>query len=555
MEIDLRRNGQLTISQSKEISLLEPEVRNEYNAFIGELAEKNNLSGLAWLLQATCRNTHLSLIHDSFCRIKLLKNILMRGEHIERVLVDSKSLMSICESIVHEYKSDAKVKLTGNARYGRLILFRNIIKSAWLLLNIYVWPKVIRGKRVPNSPIIYLDNFIFIDSFDSKGELNDRYYPGLIDGVISGDIKNKIWYVSTMIGIKTPKHFRSIFNSIRQSSQNIIVKEDWLTLGDYIYSFISSLILPLKIKKIPLWGNVNVDELVVDELKIDRCSTSLNNSLLQYIFIKRLRKSGIDLDMVIDWNENQTIDRAVNLAVKKYYPGVKVKGYQGYVVPDFYACKDPTCYELEAGTVPDEICVVGQAFVENKKLNCRKLNINVVPAFRFLNIHKVKNTGYRDSNLIVIVLPISIDECKEIIEISEKLTVLLGTEYRFIVKQHPTYTREKFQFLLPKAKNKVFTYTNETTYELLKKCRLLVSASSSVCLEAAISGTPVAIIGSRSGPVKNPLANFDALKAWKVCYSELDIEHFLAETNHDINVPADNYFEPVTEDGLGKLLA
>ena len=59
-----------------------------------------------------------------------------------------------------------------------------------------------------------------------------------------------------------------------------------------------------------------------------------------------MKKSGLLIKKVVDWNENQVIDRSLNLAIRKYYPGVKILGYQGYVVSEYYVSHSPADYEL-----------------------------------------------------------------------------------------------------------------------------------------------------------------------------------------------------------------
>ena len=68
-----------------------------------------------------------------------------------------------------------------------------------------------------------------------------------------------------------------------------------------------------------------------EEVFNERGSFSITQSLLIYKFIERVRNKNIKLKGLIDWYENQNIDRALYLGVKEYYPGVKVKGYLGFV--------------------------------------------------------------------------------------------------------------------------------------------------------------------------------------------------------------------------------
>jgi len=552
MELDLRKNGKMTIDQAKEITENEPEVRKEYTNYIGELAKANKISDLKWLLQVTCRNTHLSLIHDRFCRLRLLDRVLKRGDVLAKVFVDSSGFGRVCERAIEKHNSKAEVIVNDSKRLGRFYIFTNLIKSLYVIFNLFLWPKIISGKRIPVGPVIFLDSFLFIDSFDNNGELKDRYYPGLIENLPESEIK-KVWYAPNLIGLRTAKQYRSIFKSIKSAPQNFLMKEDWLKLSDYLVALYFTFKLPKSIHILPLWNGIKVDEIVMEEVNIDKGSHALLVSILFHMFFKRLKEHNVKLEIVIDWSENQVLDRSLNLAMKKYYPDIVVKGYQGYVVPDYYACKDPAPYEDYANTVPDEICVIGQAFYKDKKKYCANTKVSTAPAFRFSNIHNPTYLNCTKCPEIFIVLPISLPESKEIVDMCIKLEQVLKGQYSFIIKQHPSYTKERLISALPELLDNSFKFSDKSLYEHLCRCSLLVSSSSSVCLEATVLGIPVAIVGSLSGSVMNPLANLEELP-WKICYNEIDIVEFLDSDFPKKKQDIDFYFEPITPDSVKKFL-
>jgi hypothetical protein len=551
MNVDLRRVGLLSLENAKEINNIEPSVRIEYNSYIEKLLDLNKVQGLTWLLQATCRNTLKSLIHDSFCRIKLLDNILKRGEVVDKVLVDSKSMISACKQVIRINKSSAIVTLKSSYYFDFFIV--KMVKSFFYICYSYFVPKLITGGENPIGSIIYLDNFIFTNSFNKDGSLIDRYYPGLLQSINNKEIKNKIWYAPTLIGIRSLRQHIAIFKSIRKCKSNFLLKEDFLYLSDYMEAFKTSITLSKTIKKIPTWNNINVSDIINIELLAEKGSPALVNTILMYIFIKRLRLSNIDVSMVIDWNENQVIDRAINLGFRKYYPGVIIKGYQGYVVPDYYACKDPTCYEVKAGTIPDEICVIGRRFVESKKKYCKEVNVSVAPAFRFSGVHGAKDHNNLCNNVLVI-LPISLKDSKDIILMSDKFSKLTNGKYRLILKQHPSYTVKNFIKLIPESLNVCFEMSEKPVHDLLTYCTMLISSWSSVCLEAAVLDIPVAISGSLSGPSMNPLYDLKEIKIWRLCYNETDLLNYIESDSCNSKININNYFNPVTTNSVNDFI-
>ncbi len=551
MQLDLRRNGRLTVKQSKHISNIEKSVRLEYNHYITEIARINSTTGLDWLNRVLCRNTHLSLLLEAFCRIRLLEYVLASDNRIKTILVDSKAMKTVCTRVVNSKGSAVNVVANDLVKFD-FSLARNIVKSCYMIINLFIWPKLIMGKTTPTGPVVYLDTFLFIDSFDTLGKYQDRYYPGLSDCI---DDKEKVWYAPTLIGFIFPQQFWRIFKSIRSCSKQFLMKEDWLTIKDYLKAIIYSYRIPENIKHIPVWNTLDIKELVQEEIRKDKFSMALINPILIYLFIKRLKMAKVDLEVVVDWNENQVIDRALVLGVKEFYPGVKVNGYQGYIVPDFYTCKDPTEIECLSGTVPDEIYVIGKQFVEGKKQYCHSLNVSVAPAFRFSNIHKINLNERKPSNEILVILPISLEESNEIILMCIQLIQRIGSQYRFYIKQHPSYTRERILSLFPNIKHSSLHFVNRSLHQHLLSANLLISASSSVCIEAALMGVSVAIVGSRSGPAMNPLETLTELKNWRVCYGVTDIEYLLSEKNTQDMPVLENYFYPVNCEKVSALLS
>jgi hypothetical protein len=541
MELDLRPNGKLPIEYCRYISEIEEPTRLKYNEYTSNLITSNSIKSMGWFNRLTCRNTHLSNLLHCFCRIELLKYALAANKGIDRVRVDSFGMYKASQRIVKSMNSGATVVLSKSNSVNSSPI-SNFLKSCYKLANSFIWPKLFGVKKIPNEKIIYLDTFLFIDSFDANNTYQDRYYPG-IEKLVKD--KNKIWYSPTLIGINHPKNFYHLFKAIRSSSKQFLIKEEWLKFSDYISAIFLSFTLTRTITSIPLLDNLKIEELVNEEIRKDKFSMDIINPILIYLFIKRLKMSNIEIELVVDWNENQVIDRALIMGIRKFYSDTRIHGYQGYIVPDFYACKDPTVIEYESKTLPDEIFVIGKKFIEDKKKYCSSLSVSVAPAFRFSEIKKIKREPKKISNTIILILPISIKESKEIINIGLKLNKLIGNEYDFYLKQHPTYTREKLFKVFPEIKNSSIKILNKGLYSLLSETKLLISSSSSVCIEASIIGIKVAIIGSRSGPAMNPLKALEGFTNWQVCYTEKEVLNLLLSPTIKVNIETEDYLSSV----------
>jgi len=547
IELDLRRNGMLSISDAKKITELEPIVRNSYNHFVGELAKKNSLYEEQWLLRVTCRNTYLSLIHDRFCRLALLEDKLNSGEQLGIIKLDSFSMEEPVKQLLSQAGCNAAITIDGY-RIVEIIkmkscLLLNILKNIYFCLNSWFWIKFFPRMNVTNKDIVLLDSFLVGD--------HDRYYTGLLENV-SVETKETIYYLPTLFGIRYPWEWLSKFRRVHGSDENILLKESWLKFSDYLLSIYKSIFLANSIKIIPSWRGVNVFSIVKEELSLDKGSFFITNSLLIIISFKRYKEAGIKVKGVVDWFENQVIDRALSLGVKKYYPTVTIKGYMGFVAGEYYAGLTPMLYESKNKVLPDEILLVGSYFREKMKKSCPWLKISIGPAFRFQSIIDFKQDERISKSTILLAMPMLLNESKRIIKLAS--SIKLNSQYVWKIKVHPTISEERFKKMVPESCDKKFVFVNETLSNVLQETKLLVTVESSAALEAVGCGVPVAIIGSRSGPTINPLLGVVSDSYWSVCYRS---EELLDAITRDFSVEKldlSNYLEPVTKKGVMEMM-
>ena len=109
------------------------------------------------------------------------------------------------------------------------------------------------------------------------------------------------------------------------------------------------------------------------------------------IYFLKLKQDKVNLSLVIDWYENQKIDKGFNLGKNIFFPKVKCKGYVGFV-NDFstlfhYA---PSYLEAKNKLLPNEILLIGKKIKPYFRRFNGDLKIKVVPAMRNLDFYKKK---------------------------------------------------------------------------------------------------------------------------------------------------------------------
>ena len=546
--LDLRKDGLLSIDDSETITEIKDTIGVEYNYFIEDFINLNRLSGKQLLTQATSRNTYVSLIYDSMCRLALLEHVLKNGRSILYIYIDNCSLKEPVEQLLNRYRSGAEIIVKNKKQNKIFTIYGNFFKNIYICLNMYIWSSLFSRKKKPSGDIIVLDTFILANSFDNKCKFIDRSYEGLIDN-ISSSIGSKVWYMATLSGYKYPWDLVKIFYKIHKTKSNIFIKEHWITLNDYIYAIRKSITLTNSLKNIPKWRGLSLSEVVKNEIVNDKCSNSITQAVLMYISIRRYKESEINIVSAIDWFENQTIDRGFYLGMREFFPNSYIKGYLGFVPEDYYIGIFPTCYENNAGIIPDELLVIGDAYVNSLKRFCPTLKVSSSPAFRFQNM---LNCSRKNNKYIVIALPLKKEEAVNIINIVAKIN--FNNSYKLVIRPHPATLKTHVKRILsPLANNKFQIYEGQI-HKLLEEARLLITSASSVAMEAVACGVYVAVIGNRSGPTINRLYGLVDNCYWSICYTSKHIEKLLTRDLIINDIDVYDYFKPVTSKEVVKMM-
>jgi hypothetical protein len=530
MQLDLGNKGGLSIEDSILIDKIAPEVQNEYNKLVENLISDNALCRLDLLLSVVSRNPHHSSILSTLCKVLLLEKKLKRGDDISLIIIESPILIPTINSVLDKFNQKIPVRVRHKFPHILLIFFSGIkfIKSIYLIIISWLWPRLTKSYKIqPKESILFIDSFILPGSFTKEGDFVDRYYTGY-DQNLNNAQRKKIWYSPTLFGLKTLGQCLKMSIQAKKSKHNFIFQESWLTLYDYIYAFCLTIVVPFKVKNSPLFMGHNIHQLLINEARKDILSPSLTMAICKYRFIKNLRKAGIEICHVVDWHENQTIDKALNLGFHKYYPDVIVKGYQGHVSPSYDTHKVPQSYEIENGTLPNQLYVISKNYKKTILNNCPDLDVRVASAFRYSYLYDInRRRSTSDIPTILIALPMDIDESTNILNMCGQLQSLIDTKVSILVKHHPAHESHIFAKRVPLFFNDSFIQTNDSMSDLLKSISLVISSASSACAEAASLGIPVAMYGNRYGVTMNTI--LDGVNGFSnnIFYSESQLAEFI----------------------------
>jgi hypothetical protein len=523
--LDLSDHGTLSIGDLNRIDQLYSEVLQEYNLYTHNLIVSNDVDGLQWLLRVTVRNNQASQLLDRMCRLALLDDLLQYNSRINTVIIDTRVMLLPVRQMLEKHNCAAHVTIRRKKSLPTWFWLNFSMNLVWSA-NLWFWPKFFKKRNQPQGPTILIDTFVSLASVDERGHFHDRLYGDLTERA-GPTTPFEIWHSPTWSDLPTPWSTIKLLRRIARGPNNILVHAKWLSLKHYVYAITQSVKLPTSISLVPEWRGLTMYSLVHEELAKDKGSFTLTQSILGYCFIGELKKNKVHLIGVIDWFENQAADRALNLAMKNFFPGVKTKGYMGILFEGFSAAYVPTQLEYNKGTLPDELLVIAKTFIPNKRRACPNLPVSLAPALRFTGNNSNRGAPIDRRSIVLLALPIDLYLAKRILEIA--LQAYVDTNYHWMVKIHPAISKKYFFKRIMKSRNPGFDFTDAPLPDLLDKVRIVVTCASGTAVETILRGVPVAIIGNPSGPTINPLEGFVEYPSKAICRTANDLNKMIKD--------------------------
>ena len=417
-------------------------------------------------------------------------------------------------------------------------------------------------KPIPHRSLILIDIFIFPE-FINK----DRYYNGLWE-YLSEEQKKCIFFVPTIV--LTPKRkMVAAYKELRTSERNFLIKEDYVEVTDLLFAIGHYFrILKMRISPVKLLGE-DMSSLIYEEFRSMKGFTSAVDGILNYRFAKRLKDKNIKLSLVIDWFENQVMDKGWNAGFRKYYSNVKTIGYRG-LVPARLSLSQmyPTEQEQQSMVLPSEVAVIGKGFIASTKKYARNLSVEAAPAFRFRHVWEETNTSPDPMYFTVLVgLSIIPAESFHILRfVAGCLPDLSDAQLRFRVKPHPTMSVDALKRGYGSEWPEKFELADGTPSDLIRDADILISGMSSICLESMSLGVPAIVVESLSGLGYNPIPEEVPQVLWRLCATPKEIvktiDYYMNRPEEEIQRHKDvgrqireEYFEQVTEEGVMRFLS
>jgi hypothetical protein len=457
----------------------------------------------------------------SFRRICLLgfaRERLLADQSIRQIVVESKGMQVALVSFLKEQGRKCTVTFAGASRGG----IKNLLRPyyfGWRLL--YLWITFRREGHKPqraDGPITLIDIFVLVASFSSDNFL-DRYYCQKISDY---ETEARVVYFPTLFGFKG---LRSCRQRMRASGRRFLFRESFLRGKDYLWALTTGWRLRKIAKEIPRvnFDGWDITALIQEDLRDRADDYSAISGILNYAFIQRLQEAGVELRLWIDWFENQMIDRGLNMAIRRFYGSTLSVGYGGYALPEFFLNITPSRGDFEGRVIPEEVAVIGAGWKEMMGRYAPDLLVRVAPAFRFSHVFAehppldVISSGFA----VLVALPMDSRECQNILGMIRLAFARGGfwEDARLIFKPHPTVPRAVAQNLVGENWPIPYEISFDSFGEAVGKAAMMISGSSSTCLEAMARGVFVAVVGADQGMTQLTVPRGCAKTLWALCYN------------------------------------
>ena len=561
MKIDFIFNGKIDLQYTRLFNQIAVDIREPFTDIIETLSRQNKESIDWWVSSPASRNTLTSPLFHYCCCIVLLQELIRGKEPVSEIITDSRALKKIIEDYLAGQGLSAKVTLARLLLKDRL---KEILRPVYTLFGISLQHLIlfIMAKRtqclrkpLPSDPLTLIDTFVMHGYIEK-----DRYYPGLLDA-LSEKEKESVWFVPHLYGFR-PWQYMSVIKQLRKSKKNFVLKEDYLKFRDYLFALGHFLrIRALKLKSC-LFQEVNISRLVREEMRSFRGIGSSYIPLLNYCFARRLKDAGVKLKLVVDWFENQNIDRGWNAGFRRFFPNAESIGYQGFIVSTHYLCMYPTGEEKESKVIPHRVAVIGKGLTQSILRFCPDLDVCIAPAFRFQYVwRKKKYSPAENGHTVLVALSMIINEAVYILKLLVSATNEMDDNTRFCIKPHPTISQSQIQEIFGAEWPEQFEFVSGDFNDCVEKSNLLISSASSTCLETIAKGIPVIVVGNRHGLTHNPIPETITDDIWQLCHTHEEIidaiqfyqNRFPKKIKEHEEVGRrirKEYFEPVTREGV-----
>ncbi len=429
--------------------------------------------------------------------------------------------------LLHSCLGDSALQITHGESRWRVLARAVCFPLYHLLRSITVW---ILARHIekpgPSSPA-HAAPSVLIDTFILPGQAErERYYPGILQH-LTPEEQTHVAFVPTLFGI-TLRNARAFLKDIRTAGIRYLLREDFLSFSDIIAAW--SLALRGQLLSVPETAckGVDISPIIRSELRSFREFGAAMTGHLARKAHHRFAKAGILPHTVINWFENQPVDRGWNLGAHESYPQARRVGYMAFPLADLHLSLVPSSAECAANMVPMTLAPLG-LYADAIRRGCPDRQIERAPSFRFAHLFAEPAAADAPALAYDIFAPLPMGQA-EALHILDTLKKLIDhlPELSVAVRPHPATSQTVVDAI---ASTRGFDVPEGSFAETMARSRILLGNGSSTCLEALLKGVYVIVINT-SGLLMNPIPDTVPSDLYHVSFSLEDLVERVQRQQH-----------------------
>lgn len=509
MHNNILNQSKLTLEQVKKLNQLNIKSKKKIERFLEFFYTKANLHQ-NWILSPLMSRDRVQCRLYADLNFLELVDFYVKKKKIKKLIVNNFLLKKIIDKKYKNLNTESS-HVIKNILLDVFVVFKSFLKVVLCSFLMMINKKESRKKNFIGKKIILIETF-FINSLFKNNYFQERYHQDIYKK-FPLRLKKISYFFPINLSIFSIKKF---LNIIKKSNLKFIHPLDFLKFEDYKKSIFFNTYLKLKCKSRIKYKNYELDNLINYYKFLSNFNFSSFLANINFFFLKRLNQNHIKIDFMIDWYENQILDKGLSLGKNTFYPESKLKGHIGFL-NDFRSVHYYTPIQLEknVNALPDELLLISKKITNIIFNNLKFIKKKIVPAVRNKKLFNVTFKNKENKNQSKKVLVVLSSNFEETIFIRNILMDFNSNSdfknYNFIIKPHVN-TPSKF------FNNNKYIISYKSFYDLLNEADIVVSGGTTATIEAIIMNKKIILIGNPRDITLNPLIIQNKNQV-EICYS------------------------------------
>lgn len=502
--LDFTDNGKLNIDDLKYLNSNANYINDKFSFYLNKLKVLNKKKKYFFTLPFFSSNNFGDLYYF-ICRVEVLKNNIKNNKKIKKIIIDNLYTKKIFLKILKENSIICDIEIIQSKK-------ENIIKKITILFfkifTDYFASRFYKfDYKMSKNPVL-LDSFLSINSI-RENYIEDNYF-GPYEKYLKDEQLENLIIFPRLIERNTLNIFKlfNILKKLKYHKRKFIIDISLLQLIDFIYCFFNAILISFKKYNFPKYENLDISEFCNKLIIRDSAKLDVLSNFYRIKAIKRLSNKNIQFKTIINWYENQSIDKTSINSFKKFFPNTSIKSYQGLFLFNIYSSMFISDFEYENNLSPDILCCISNKCISKYNAKYKIKNILLSPCYRYSYLFdlKIKNISIKPKK-ILISLTLLQDEMLNLFFITNELCKDKH-DYDITIAFHPrnqSYINRLIDSQLSTISKQKVTISQLSSNKIIQNFDLVITYHSNIAIEASILNIPVAIYANNKGTTMNPL--------------------------------------------------